>query len=200
MFASSNQQTLRLGGRGGVALADGQVFAARQIEDSFAVVNVPGYPNVGIGFQGSSLTRTNAEGVAILPRLRAYDTNSIRLDPRELPINAELDNIEQIAVPASRSAVKVTFPVRSGRGALIKLLLDDGLPAPAGAEVELVGDRKEFFVARRGEAFVTGLRDRNQIRLKHNGGSCTVAVDLPPPGPDDAIARVGPLTCSGVTR
>ena len=200
VFASSNQQTLRLGGRGGVALADGQVFAARQIEDSFAVVNVPGYPNVGIGFQGSSLTRTNAEGVAILPRLRAYDTNSIRLDPRELPINAELDNIEQIAVPASRSAVKVTFPVRSGRGALIKLLLDDGLPAPAGAEVELVGDRKEFFVARRGEAFLTGLRDRNQIRLKHNGGSCTVAVDLPPPGPDDAIARVGPLTCSGVTR
>lgn len=200
LFASTNQQILRLGGRGGLAVADGQVFAARQIEDSFAVVHVPGYPNVGIGFQGSSLTRTNADGVAILPRLRPYDVNSIRLDPRELPINAELDNIEQIAVPASRSAVKVTFPVRSGRGALIKLLLDDGEPAPAGAEVELVGDRKEFFVARRGEAFVTGLQQKNQIRLKHNGRTCNVDVNLPPAGPDDTIARVGPLTCSGVTR
>jgi outer membrane usher protein len=200
LFASSTQQTLRLGGRGGLAVADGQVFTARQIEDSFAVVHVPGYPNVGIGFQGSSLTRTDADGVAILPRLRPYDVNSIRLDPRELPISAELDNIEQIAVPASRSAVKVTFPVRSGRGALVKLLLDDGLPAPAGAEVELVGDRKEFFVARRGEAFVTGLLEKNRIKLKHNGATCTVEVNLPPPGPADAIARVGPLTGSGVTR
>jgi len=40
----------------------------------------------------------------------------------------------------------------SGRGALLKIVLDDGEPAPAGAELELVGDPKGFFVARRGEA------------------------------------------------
>ena len=197
--ASGAQQSVRLGARGGVAVADAQVFAARRIEDSFAVVEVPGYAGIGVGFQGSSLTRTDANGVAILPRLRAYDTNSIRLDPRELPINAELDTIEQLAVPAARSAVKVVFPVRRGRGALVKLVLDDGLAVPAGAEVELVGDGKEFFVARRGEAFITGLQSRNDIRVRHNGQQCAVVVVLPPAA-EDEIARVGPLTCSGVKR
>ena len=102
-------------------------------------------------------------------------------------------------MPALRSAVKITFPVRSGRGALIRLVLDDGEPAPAGAEIELVGDTKEFYVARRGEAFVTGLQTKNTLRLKWNGQVCSLAVELPAGSLDD-IARVGPLTCSGVRR
>ncbi len=196
---TQNQQTLRLGLLGGVVMADGQVFATRRVQDSFAIVEVPGYANVGVGFQGSTLTRTNADGVALLPRLMPFQRNSVRLDPTELPISAELDSIEQEAVPALRSAVKITFPVRSGRGALIRIVFDDGEPAPAGAEVELVGDKKEFFVARRGESFVTGLQARNTLRLKWNGASCSFEVVLPPGNLDD-IARVGPIQCFGVKR
>ena len=102
-------------------------------------------------------------------------------------------------MPGLRSAVKVIFPVRSGRGALIRIEFDDGQPAPAGAEIELVGDSKEFFVARRGEAFVTGLQTSNRLRLKWAGASCTFAVDLPAGSRED-ITRVGPLRCGGVKR
>jgi hypothetical protein len=116
---------------------------------------------------------TDAEGFALLPRLMPYQVNTIRLDANDLPINAELDNIEMPAVPAARSAVKIVFPVRSGRGALLRIVFDDGEPAPAGAEVELVGDKEGFFVARRGESFVTGMKDSNQVRLKWKGASCT---------------------------
>ncbi len=197
--AFAAQQTVRLGAQGGVVAMDGHVFATRRVQDSFALVEVAGYANVGVGFQGSTLTRTNDHGVALLPRLLPYQRNSIRLDPSELPISAEIDNIEQIAVPAARSGVKVVFPVRSGRGALIRIVLDDGAAAPAGAEIELVGDHKEFFVARRGEAFVTGLQTTNSLRLKWNGAVCTFEVNLPPGGPDN-IARVGPVVCPGVVR
>jgi outer membrane usher protein len=89
--------------------------------------------------------------------------------------------------------------VRSGRGALVKIEFDDGEPAPAGAQVEVAGDKEEFFVARRGEAFLTGLQDRNEIRLRWQGASCTFTVALPPGRPDD-IARVGPLRCAGIKR
>lgn len=197
--SSNSQQSLRLGLNGGAVLADGQAFATRRVEGSFAIVEVAGYPNVGVGFQGSILTRTNADGVALLPRLLPFQRNSVRLDPAELPISAELDSIEQEAVPALRSAVKITFPVRSGRGALIRIQFDDGEPAPPGAEIELVGDKKEFFVARRGEAFVTGLQTKNQLRLKWNGSGCTFNVDLPPGNLED-ITRVGPMICSGIKR
>ena len=197
--ASELQQTLRLGAQGGLLWADGDLFASRKLVDSFALVEVPGYANVGVGFQSTVLTRTDSKGRALVPRLMPYRRNSIRLDPSELPISAELDTIEMTAVPPARSGVKVAFPVRSGRGALITILLDDGQPAPAGAQLELPGDPKEFFVARRGQAFVTGLQAQNTLRLKWNEQSCTLNVELPDGSKDD-IARVGPLVCSGVAR
>jgi len=202
--AAQNQQNLRLGLVGGMVMAEGRVFGTRRVQDSFAIVEVPGYADVGVGFQGSTLTRTDKDGVALLPRLLPFQRNSVRLDPTELPISAELDSIEQEAVPALRGGVKITFPVRSGRGALIRIVLDNGEPAPAGAEVELIGDKKEFFVARRGEAFVTGLQASNRLRLKWNGTSCTFNVELPPgslediPGSLEDIPRVGPVHCPGV--
>ena len=197
--ASDTQSTVRLGAQGGLVFADGTLFASRKLQDSFALVEVPGYPDVGVGFQSTVLSRTDSNGKALVPQLQPYRTNTLRLDPNELPISAELDNIEIAVVPPARSGVKVTFPVRSGRGALVRIVLDDGQPAPAGADLELVGDTKEFFVARRGEAFVTGLKDKNRLRIKWQGRSCEFDVELPPGKPDD-IARVGPYVCSGVTR
>jgi outer membrane usher protein len=197
--ASDQQQTVRLGAQGGLLWADGELFASRKLVDSFALVEVPGYPGVGVGFQSTVLARTDASGRALVPRLMPYRKNSIRLDPSELPISAELDTIEMTAVPPARSGVKIAFPVRSGRGALITILLEDGQPAPAGAQVELAGDSKEFFVARRGQAFLTGLQPQNTLRLKWNDQSCTLKVELPDGAKDD-IARVGPLVCAGVTR
>jgi outer membrane usher protein len=199
LAASANQQALRLGAQGGVVFVGGKTFLTQRVQDSFALVQVPGYANIGVGFHGRTLAHTDAEGFALLPRLMPYQVNTIRLNANDLPINAELDNIELPAVPAARSAVKIVFPVRSGRGALLRIVFDDGEPAPAGAEVELVGDKEGFFVARRGESFVTGLKDRNQIRLKWKGASCTMDVNLPS-GAADEIARVGPLTCQGVKR
>ncbi|MGE0332638.1 MAG: fimbria/pilus outer membrane usher protein [Ramlibacter sp.] len=196
---SADQQTVRLGAQGGLIFIDGGLFRSRYLQDSFALVEVKDYPDVGVGFQGGALTRTDARGQALLPRLIPYQRNSIRLDPSELPISAEIDNIEQIAVPPWRSGVKVVFPVRSGRAALLRIVLDDGEPAPAGAPVELAGDKQEFFVARRGEAFITGLQSANTLRIQWKGASCTVKFDLPP-GALDEIARIGPLTCSGVKR
>ena len=78
-------------------------------------------------------------------------------------------------------------------------MLEDGEPAPAGAEIELVGDPKEFFVARRGEAFVTGLQAKNTLRLKWDDQVCTLHIELAEGGKDE-IARLGPYVCAGVRR
>ncbi|MBL8521192.1 MAG: fimbria/pilus outer membrane usher protein [Betaproteobacteria bacterium] len=197
--ASRPQKAVRLGVQGGLVLIDKRVFASRRVQESFALVEVPGYADVGVGFQSSTFARTGADGSALITRLLPYRRNAIRLDPSELPINAELDTIEQIAVPGFRTAVKVSFPVRDGRGALIRILFDDGDVAPAGAELRLQGDKQDFFVARRGEAFVTGLKDRNRLTLNWNGKSCEMTINLPP-GKTDEIARIGPVTCRGVPR
>ena len=198
--ATGSQRSVRLGAQGGLVAIDGQVFATRRVAGSYALVEVPGYADVGVGFNGRILARTNADGKALVPGLQPYAINAIRLDPAELPISAELDSIEQTAVPGNRNGVIIKFPVRTGRGALIKIVFDDDQPAPAGAELELVGDKQPFFVARRGEAFVTGLQPSNQLRLKWQDKTCNLTVVLEPAVSQDDIARVGPLKCSGVIR
>jgi len=197
--ATPDVNTTRLGANGGLVVADGHLFASRRVDDSFAIAEVPGYGDIGIGIGSNALTRTDANGVALIPQLAPYQKNSIRINPRELPLNAEIDSIEQTAVPAWRSAVKVTFPVRSGRGALLRITLDDGDVAPAGAVVQIEGDSQEFYVARRGESFVTGLQSANRLRLTWKNQQCTFDVTLPPEIPDE-FPRLGPLSCHGVTR
>ena len=152
-----------------------------------------------MGLGNRMLTRTDASGVALIPNLAAHQRNSIRLDPQDLPVSAEIESLEQIAVPARRSVVKVVFPVRSGRGALLKIQLEDGSVAPAGAIVQIENDVKEFYVARRGEAYVTGLQVLNHLRLKWKDKHCAFTVDLPPSSTSD-IARIGPLTCVGIPQ
>jgi len=190
---------VRVGATGGVVFADGHLFATRRFDESFAIAEVAGYPDVGIGLGSNVLARTDKDGIALVPRLLPYLGNSVRIDPKELPISAEIDSIEQTAVPAWRSGVKVVFPVRSGRGALLKIVLDDNQPAPAGATVQIEGDKEVFYVARRGEAFVTGLKDVDRVRLRWNAQQCALEVRLPTTGKDE-IARIGPLACKGVAR
>jgi outer membrane usher protein len=196
---SSQQKTVRVGASGGLAFADGHAFATQHLDQSFAIVEVPGYADLGVGIGSNVVSRTDASGIALIPHLIPYQANAVRLDPKELPMSAEIDNIEQLATPAWRSAVKITFPVRSGRGALLRIMLDDGDVAPAGATVSIEGDAQEFYVARRGEAFVTGLQDTNRLHLKWSGHECAFDVTLPPPAADE-VPRVGPFACHGVTR
>ncbi|HUL56306.1 MAG TPA: fimbria/pilus outer membrane usher protein [Usitatibacter sp.] len=199
-FATDSERTaLRVGVNGGVVAAAGSVFTTRRLEQSFAVAQLDGYPNVGVGLGSTVLAKTDANGTALIPNIWPYQANSVRLDPKDLPISAELDSIEQVAVPAWRSGVLVKFPVRGGRGALLRIAFDDGEVAPAGATVHIEGDKEIFYVARRGEAFVTGLKDHDRVVLDWEGHSCAFDVALPPPSPDE-VPRLGPFACKGVQR
>lgn len=197
--SSTDQTTVRLGGSGGLVLTDGHLFATQRANQSYALVDVEGYGDVGAGIGNNMLSRTDASGAALIPNLAPYQRNSIQLNAQELPVSAEVDSIEQIVVPPWRSVVRAKFPVRSGRGALLRISLDDGEVAPAGAILNIEGDKQEFYVARRGEAFVTGLQPNNRVVLKWKERQCTFEVVLPPETPDE-ISRVGPLLCKGVMR
>lgn len=196
---TSDQTAMRIGANGGVIAADGHVFATQRITNSFALVEVKDYDDIGVGLGSNMLTKTNAKGIALIPNLSPYQKNSIRLNAQDLAISAEIDSIELDVVPTWRSGVKLSFPVRSGRGALLKIKLDDGDSAPSGATVQIVGDTQEFYVARRGEAFVTGLQATNHILLNWKEQQCKFDVTLPPESQDE-IPRLGPLLCKGIKR
>lgn len=200
----SQATTVRGLAQGAFVLAEGRLLAARRIEDSFALVEVPGHADVGVGLDGPPVIQTDTQGLALLPRLTALRPNRVRLDPNSLPADAELDTIELEALPPWRSGVKLRFPVREGRGALLSFLVADDRPAPRGAMLSLQGEQREFLVGGRGEAYVNGLQPGQPRRatLSWQGQACEVEVVWSRPRDEAAAAldlpRLGPWRCPGI--
>lgn len=187
---------VRVGARGSVAILGGDVFLSRQIGDAFAVVQVPDYSGVRVYADNQLVAHTDASGSALVPRLRPYQKNTIRIEQADLPMDAQIDALERDAVPYLRSGVLLSIPVRRSYGALLTVILDNGEPLPPGAVVRIAGEGNEFPAGLNGEVYVTGLSPSNRLRVSWRGQSCEVLVPFPPTA--DPLPHLGTYTCSGV--
>lgn len=188
----------RLSVAGGIGYVGGHAFLSRQITDSFGVVRVADYPDVGVLQDNQPVGRTNADGYAVLPQLRAYDVNRVSIDEHDLPLDAQVDKLKMEAVPYYRSGLLLDFPVRRSHGATLRIRLDDGAPIPSGAIVQVTGRDEDFPVGLDGEAYVTGLEENNRLRATWKGKSCEF--DAAFPRSPDPLPSLGTFVCQGVAR
>jgi outer membrane usher protein len=197
---SKGETTLQGSVNGGVAFLDGRAFLGRRINNSFAVVKVSDYSDVGIYSDNQLVARTNTNGNALITGLRAYQKNSVRIEQADLPINVQIGEVELNAVPYFRSGLLLKFPVKRSRGALLSVILDNGDPLPAGAQVEIIDENileNELFpTGMRGEVYLTGLEVENHLRVTWKEQSC--GFTLPFPETTDPLPHLGTYICSGV--
>ena len=194
----NDENFLRAGVTGGIGLVGGHPFLARQLDTSFAVVRVADFPNVTVYQDNQPVGRTDQAGLAVLPRLRAYDRNPVSVELDDLPADAKLDGNKLVAVPYARSGLLLDFPVMRERGVLLQIVLDDGEPLPPSSVVVVEGRTEEFPVAYRGEVYLTDLGAKNRLRATYRGQSCDFELDVPPS--TEAVQKLGPVACSGVRR
>ncbi|MDQ6882034.1 MAG: fimbria/pilus outer membrane usher protein, partial [Pseudomonadota bacterium] len=64
LSVSSEQTAMRAGAAGGLLFASNQFFASPRLDGSFAIAEVAGYGDVGIGLGSNVLSRTDGAGVA----------------------------------------------------------------------------------------------------------------------------------------
>jgi outer membrane usher protein len=197
---SQGQSTFRGSASGGIAFFGGSAFLSRRITDSFAVVQVPGYSGVGIYADNQLVARTDANGSALLPRLRSYQKNTVRIEQADLPFDAKIDAVQLDAVPSFRSGQLLKFPIKRSRGALLTVVLESGEPLPAGAQAQIIGDNVEqnevFPTGLRGEVYLTGLAVSNRLRVTWREQSCEFV--LPFPESTDPLPHLGTYICTGV--
>ena len=190
---ASGGQNVRLGANGSLVLAGGAIKAVRQLGDAFAIVSVPGYPGIDVFHENQRVARTDATGFAVIPRLRAYESNSVSLDTLKLSLATELSAPRRQVTPARRAGVLLTFNAKTTRGALVRIVKENGDSVPAGALLRI---REEFFpVAANGEAWVTGLDAQTDALVEWGAQRCTVRI--PVPEATKVRPRIGPLTCKG---
>lgn len=183
---------------GGVGILGGEVAFMRTVENSFAMVRVGEYEDVSVLLNNQPVAQTNEGGVAWVPGLLDYQDNVLTIDVLDLPLEAKVTTDKVVIAPYFRSAAVATFDVKPSRGALLRLILDDGEPMPVGSTVLIDGAEERFPVALRGEVYVTGLEQHAQLLAFWRNQSCAFEVDLT--GVTGPIPRVGPIVCSGVAR
>jgi outer membrane usher protein len=170
------QTGVRLSTTGAIGLVDGRWFASRQLGQSFAEVRVGNYAGVRVYADNQLVGRTNRDGSLIVDRLRAYQSNSIRIDAADLPMDAEISTDRKSVTPRDRSGVVVTFDARPSRASLMKVMIADGEALPTGSIVRVDGLRDQFVSAPGGEVYIPFLESRAVAVAEWNGGKCRFEV------------------------
>jgi outer membrane usher protein len=188
----------RASASGGIAVLGGQAFLARRLGDSFAVVRVPGYPNVQVYAENQPVGRTNSSGTALVPGLRPYQKNRIGIEQGDLPLDASVGALEINAVPFYRSGYNLVFPIEKARGAMLRVVMADGKAVPAGAQVHIVGREEIFPVAMDGQVYLSGLTRLNKIEVTWDGSRCKFQV--PYLDTDSPLPDLGNFLCREIDR
>jgi outer membrane usher protein len=195
---TDREAAFRAGATGGIALLGGHVFASRTINESFAVVDIPGYADVRVYADNQLVGRTGADGTAMMPRLLPYQKNAIRVEQADLPLDASVDALGADLTPYYRSGVLFHVPIRRSRGGVITVVLDDGQPVPAGAVAAIPGSPATFPAAQQGEIYLTGLDKENTVQVTWREQRCEIKVAFPETA--DPLPLLGTFVCRGVKR
>jgi outer membrane usher protein len=175
---------------GAIASSGSEVFAAQRLSGSFAMVDV-GLENVRLYADNHLVGRSGPGGQLVVPWLRPYEDNRLRIELADLPLDAEVTASEINVRPYARSGASASFGARRSRSATLRIVLADGEALPTTATVEVQG--RAFAVAPEGQVFLTGLRDRTEIVATWPGGRCRFT--LTAPRTDDPQPDLGTHQC-----
>ncbi|MDB5699799.1 MAG: putative outer rane usher transrane protein [Alphaproteobacteria bacterium] len=178
---------------GSLGMVGNEIFASRRIGESFAAVQVPDLPGVRVYADNQLVGKTNKSGRLIIPSLRAYDQNEIRIDDADFPLDVQVERTELMVRPFARAGSLIKFAARFERGAILKVRLEDGRDLPAGAMVYANGSRTGYVTAAGGEVYVPNIVGRTSLEAHWDQHSCRFEVFMPKN--DDPQPWIDGLTC-----
>lgn len=182
------------GATGSLVMMDGDLFAAREINNGFAVVSTDGIPNVPIKLQNNFVGNSDEHGRLLVTSLNSYQENQISIDPMDLPANMRITRVVANATPADRAGTLVNFGITPTRAGLIALVDSRGKVIPEGSVVTLSSDpRKSAVVGFDGMVYFDSLGQHNHLQVTTDMGVCGVRFDYP--GKTNSITQIGPLVC-----
>jgi outer membrane usher protein len=204
-FGGDTGLRLRASGSVGVAvgsasgLMDAVMFATRQSDDAFALVEVPGSPGLKVYRENQHLATTDAQGRAIVPGLRAYESNLLSIDSTDLPIEATIGKDAIKVVPRFKGVAAARFDVGNGKAATVVVRLPDGGFLPPGIDVRSIARERRFISGYGGAVSIDQPASGEVFEARWRGGHCSFAlgkVDLSGPLPSLGALVCKPLAAS----
>lgn len=178
---------------GSLVWMNGRGFAARDVQDAFAVVSTDGQPGIPVRLENRLIGVTDAKGMLLVTPLQSWQRNQLSIDTLALPANLRVDRVDTTVTPRQQSGVAVRFGITPVRAAMIVLHDAQGAPLPVGSVVWREGDAERVVVGYDGETYLDNLQQENRILVDLPDGRCSAQFTYPA-NPTD-IPRVGPLPC-----
>ncbi len=187
---------------GSIGAVGGSVFAARPVDDSFALVRVEGMRDVPVYANGWYAGKTDAKGEVVATNIASYYDNFIAFGTKDLPLDYVFASSEKVISPPTRSGTLVAFEVKKNHavfGVLVESRGGARLPLEFREITLTRGDIVvRAFTARRGEFYVEGLTPgAYQLRLDGDP-PCTAQISVPDPA--EAMTDVGTVLCDSIRK
>ncbi|MDM7554027.1 fimbria/pilus outer membrane usher protein [Xanthomonas fragariae] len=178
---------------GSLVWMNGRGFAARDIQDAFAVVSTDGQAGIPVRLENRLIGVTDARGTLLVTPLQSWQRNQLSIDTLNLPADLRVDRVDTAVTPRRQSGVAVGFGITRVRAAVIVLHDAQGAPLPVGSVVQREGDVERVVVGYDGETYLDNLQIDNRIFVELPDGRCSARFTYP--ANPNGIPRIGPLKC-----
>ena len=178
---------------GALVWMGGRVFAARRVDDAFAVVSTDGIAGVPVKLENRVIGTTDDDGMLLVTRLDAYQRNQLSINPMDLPANVHIARVDAAVTPSDRAGTLVRFDITPIRAASVILHDAAGKALALGSTVRVEGQADAALVGYDGVVYLDQLQTHNRLSAQTPSGVCRAEFDYPQD--TRSIPEIGPLAC-----
>jgi outer membrane usher protein len=196
----------RLGGKdatsisaaGGIVAIGGALHATRPVQESYALLRVPGVPGVRGFLSNQEVGHTDGGGDLLVPDLLSYFGNRLSIADRDVPLDFSIDATERVVAPPFRGGALVSFPVRRIRTVTGTVVIEkDGRElVPSFGQLIVSVEAEEIIspIGRGGEFYLEILQPgQRDARIEYRDGTCRFLIQVP--DSQQTVVNLGKVVC-----
>ncbi len=183
---------------GAIVGIGGNVFATRPVEDSFALVRVPGVEGVRTFASHQEIGKTGRRGDLLVPDLQPYYGNVLNIADGDIPLQYAVPDVGLTLAPPYRGGAVAVFDVQRVQRVLGKILGTDDRPFVYG-ELTVTNMNGRSFgspVGNDGSFYFENLHAGSYTAVVENRtGRCTFTIEIP--ASSETVINLGKVRCTG---
>jgi outer membrane usher protein len=190
--------TTTLSAMGAIVGIGGGVFTTRPVEDSFALVRVPGVEGVRAFASHQEIGKTGKRGDLLVPDLQAYYGNILGIADGDIPLQYTVSGVGMTLAPPYRGGAVAQFDVQRVQRVLGKIVVAGQEKPHAYGELTVTSAQGKTYgspVGADGAFYFENLPAGSYAAVvEHRGTQCSFVLDVPTS--DDLVLKLGTVRCN----
>lgn len=196
------ESTTTVSAMGAIVGIGGKVFAARPVEESFALVRVPGVEGVRAFASHQEIGKTGRRGDLLVPDLQAYYGNILNIADGDIPLQYAVPNVGMTLAPPYRGGAVALFDLQRVQRVIGKILIAGTDKPHAYGELTVTAANGRSYgspVGGDGAFYFENLPSgAYSAVVEHRGTQCTFPLDIP--SSEEMVLKLGTVRCTLSTK